>query len=89
MARFELAAPEMAALGEGPTAADIFYELGIRYSVGNSVPTDLVAAHKWFNIAAMKGCKDAIRLRQEVAAGMSPAEIAAAQRAARDWLTSH
>jgi len=89
MARFELAAPEMAALGEGPVAADLFYELGIRYSVGTAVPADLVAAHKWFNIAALKGCKDAIRLRQEIAANMSAAEIAAAQRAARDWLTSH
>jgi hypothetical protein len=89
MARFEMTAPELAAVGQGPAAADLFYELGIRYSVGNSVPADLVAAHKWFNIAALKGCKDAIRWRQEIAATMSPAEIAAAQRAARDWLTAH
>jgi len=90
MARFELTAPEMAALGQGPATADIFYQLGIRYSVGNSIePADLVAAHKWFNIAAMKGCKDAIGLRQEIAANMSPSEIAAAQRAARDWLRAH
>ena len=89
MARFELAVPEMAALGQGPVTGDIFYELGIRYSVGNCVPADLVAAHKWFNIAALKGCKDAIRLRQEIAANMSVVEIAAAQRAARDWLTAH
>ena len=52
-------------------------------------PTDLVSAHKWFNLAAMKGNKDAIELRQEIAANMSPAEIAAAQRAARAWLTTH
>ena len=89
MARFELAAPEMAALGQGSASADLFYELGLRYSVGSSVPADLVAAHKWFNIAALKGCKEAIRWRQEIAVNMSPAEIAAAQRAARDWLTAH
>ena len=89
MARFELTEPDIAAAGQGPATADIFYQLGIRYSVGNSVAADLVAAHKWFNIAALKGCKEAIRLRQEIAAGMSPAEIAAAQRAARDWLTAH
>ena len=89
MARFEMAAPDMAALGQGPAAAEVFYELGIRYSVGNCVPADLVAAHKWFNIAALRGCKEAIHLRQEIAATMSPAEIAAAQRAARDWLTAH
>jgi TPR repeat protein len=89
MARFELAVPEMAALGQGTVTGDVFYELGIRYSVGNCVPADLVAAHKWFNIAALKGCKEAIRLRQEIAANMSAADIAAAQRAARDWLTAH
>jgi uncharacterized protein len=89
MARFEMTAPELAAVGQGPATADLFYQLGIRYSVGISVPADLVAAHKWFNIAALKGCKEAIRSRQEIAANMSPSEIAAAQRAARDWLTAH
>ena len=89
MARFEMTVPEMAGLGQGPANADLFYQLGIRHSVGESGPADLVAAHKWFNIAALKGCKEAIRLRQEVAVNMSPAEIAAAQRAARDWLTAH
>ena len=53
-----------------------------------SVPTDLVTAHKWFNIAALKGNKEAIRLRREIAAEMSDGEIAAAQRAARDWLNA-
>jgi len=48
-----------------------------------------VSAHKCFNIAAMHGNKDAIRLRNEVAAEMSASEIAAAQRAARAWLTRH
>ena len=45
-----------------------------------------VAAHKWFNLAAMKGNQDAVRLRREIAAEMTDAEIAAAQRAARDWI---
>jgi TPR repeat protein len=57
--------------------------------VGNTVPTDFVSAHKWFNLAAMRGNQDAIRLRREVAEQMSDAEIAAAQRAARDWLRAH
>jgi TPR repeat protein len=89
MARFEMTSCDIASSGQAPASADVFYELGIRYSVGNSVPTDLVAAHKWFNIAALKGCREAIQLRQEIAAALSPAEIAAAQRAARDWLTTH
>jgi TPR repeat protein len=89
MARFEMADIDTAALGQAPAGADAFYELGMMYSIGRSVPTDLVMAHKWFNLAAMKGNQDAIRLRQEVAATMSPAEIAQAQRAARAFLTTH
>jgi hypothetical protein len=58
-------------------------------STGQSTPIDLVAAHKWFNIAALRGIKDAVRLRDEVAAEMSAAEIASAQRGARTWPTKH
>jgi TPR repeat protein len=93
MARHEMLDIDNAVLGQAPGAANIgadaFYKLGMMYSVGSSVPADLVSAHKWFNLAAMKGNHDAIRLRQEVAASMSPAEIAAAQRAARAFLTTH
>jgi TPR repeat protein len=85
MARFEMPDLESAMLGQAPATAESFYQLGIKYSVGS----DLVSAHQWFNLAAMKGNKDAIQLRQEIAANMSPAEIAAAQRAARAWLTAH
>jgi hypothetical protein len=89
MARFEILDVESAALGMVNPGADMFYELGMMYSTGRSVPTDLVSAHKWFNIAAMRGNAEAIRLRREVADDMSESEIAAAQRAARDWLTCH
>jgi uncharacterized protein len=86
MARFEILDSSVAPLGEGPAAVDVLFELGMMYSVGRDVPVDLVAAHKWFNLAATKGNAEAIRLRREVADQMSDAEIAAAQRAARDWL---
>ena len=89
MARFEIVNLDAAGLGEAPVATDIFFELGMKYSVGNSVPTDLVSAHKWFNLAAMRGNQDAIRLRREVAEQMNDTEIAAAQRAARDWVRQH
>ena len=89
MARYELAAAEGTSLGQGNAPADMFFELGMMYSTGRSVPADLVTAHKWFNIAAVRGHCDAIRLRVEIAAEMSGAEIAAAQRAARDWLSAH
>ena len=89
MARFEILDNTMAPLGEGPAAGDVLFELGIRYSIGRDVPVDLVTAHKWFNLAAMKGNADAIRLRRKVAIQMSDVDIAAAQRAARDWLRSN
>jgi len=86
MARFEILDSNAAPLGEGPAAGDVLFELGMMCSVGRDVPVDLVSAHKWFNLAAMKGSADAVRLRREIANQMSDPEIAAAQRAARDWL---
>jgi hypothetical protein len=86
MARFEILGSDAAPLGEGPADADMLFELGMTYSVGRDMPVDLIAAHKWFNLAAMKGSIDAIRLRREVASQMSDVDIATAQRAARDWL---
>ena len=86
MARFEIAGIECAALGEAPAGADTFFALGMMYSVGRSVPIDFVSAHKWFNLAAMRGNAEAVRLRREVAGQMSEQEISEAQRAARAWL---
>ena len=88
MARFELVDLDCAPLGNAPGAADSFFELGMMYSVGRSVPVDLVTAHKWFNLAAVRGNAEAIRLRREIAEQMSPVQIAEAQRAARAWLKS-
>jgi len=89
MARFEINDIDRAALGEAPVSADTFFELGMMYSSGRSVPIDYVMAHKWFNLAAMRGNEDAPRLRREIAEQMSEVEIAAAQRAARAWLKAH
>lgn len=66
-----------------------FFELGVNYSCGRQVAADLVEAHKWFNIAAVRGDLEAARRRQEIAAEMSAFEIAAAQRRAREWLSVH
>ncbi len=67
---------------------DVLFERGMYWSSGRAGIVDLVAAHKWFNLAALKGRVDAIPMRREVAEMMSDVEIAAAQRDARDWLTS-
>ena len=66
-----------------------FLQLGIACSTGARSAPDMVAAHKWFNLAAMHGNSEAALLRREIAAEMSAPEIAAAQRAARDWVTLH
>src|SRR3954447_13769285 len=68
---------------------DVLYDLGMLYASGRSGFVDLVAAHKSFNLAALKGRVDAIALRREVAEIMSEAEIAMAQREARAWMTTH
>ncbi|HEY1309435.1 MAG TPA: hypothetical protein VGF02_00675 [Pseudolabrys sp.] len=71
------------------TDADGCFALGMNYSAGAGVSVDLIEAHKWFNIAAMRGHTEAARLRREVAEQMLDAEIGRAQRAARDWLKAH
>jgi len=72
-----------------PADAEGCFVRGMIYSAGAGVSVDLVEAHKWFNIAAMRGHQDAARLRREVAEQMSDAEIGSAQRAARAWLKAH
>ena len=68
---------------------DVLFERGLYWSSGRSGVVNLVAAHKWFNLAALKGRVDAVQMRREVAELMSETEIAAAQREARDWITTH
>ena len=87
MARFELATQDIV---EAPAGGiDAIFELGLNYCSGRDVDVDLVEAHKWFNIAAMRGDIEAARRRQEIASEMSAFEIAAALRRARDWLSVH
>jgi len=69
-----------------PSDADECFALGMICSAGAGTEIDLVEAHKWFNIAAMRGHADAAQLRREIAEQMSDGEIGSAQRAARDWL---
>jgi hypothetical protein len=43
-------------------------------------------AHKWFNLAAVRGIEEAKRWRNTIAAEMNPGQIAQAQKLAREWL---
>jgi len=79
-------AVENAALAGAPEA---LFELGLMYCAGREVELDLVSAHKWFNLAAMRGNEAARRYRTEVARDMTRAQVARAQRLAREWLSHH
>ena len=68
---------------------DVLFERGLYWASGRSGVVNLIAAHKWFNLAAVKGRSDAIQMRREVAELMTDVEIAAAQREARDWMKAH
>ena len=89
MARFEIRNSEMAAMTGGETRADTFCDMGLMYATGRGCDVDLVAAHKWLNIAAIKGCDRAAELRADLAASMSKTDLAMALRAAREWMTMH
>ncbi|WP_075290263.1 sel1 repeat family protein [Pararhizobium arenae] len=88
MARFDIQNASDAAMG-GENRADVFCEMGLMYATGRGCDIDLVAAHKWLNIAAIKGSDRAAALRADLAATMSKTELATALRAAREWMTLH
>ena len=80
---------DTATLVQASAIPDVLFERGLYWASGRSGVVNLVAAHKWFNLAAVKGRSDAIKMRREVAELMSETEIAAAQREARDWMNTH
>jgi TPR repeat protein len=88
MARFEMLDAGFGDIGNS-AQADILFELGMMYATGRDCEVDMVAAHKWFNIAAIKGSDRAVALRGEVAAAMTKMQIARALREAREWMTMH
>jgi len=67
----------------------ILLEMGLKYAIGRDCEIDVVEAHKWLNIAAIRGNQKAERMRNQVAATMSKTELAAALRGAREWMTAH
>ncbi len=88
MARFEMLEAGFGAMGS-TAQADILFELGMMYATGRDCDADVVAAHKWFNIAAIKGSLRGAELRSELSATMCKADIARALREAREWMTMH
>ena len=75
----------IAAAAQGDLTA--LFDLGVAYSTGSQgAETDLIEAHKWFNIAAAQGHEEAAWCRADISEEMTAREIAEAQRRARHWL---
>jgi hypothetical protein len=89
MARLEIPRTGEAEITPNVATADILLELGMMYCSGREVERNYVTAHKWLNLAALKGSEAARLYRLELAREMSVAEIAEAQRQARAWMTMH
>lgn len=89
MAQMELSVVENVENAAQTGTPDALFELGLKYSTGREVDADLVTAHKWFNLAALRGNKAALDYRKELAREMSEFDVAEAQRLAREWLNKH
>jgi TPR repeat protein len=59
--------------------------LGVMYDNGEGVLQDDVTARMWFTLAAAIGFNEAVRKRDMVARRMTPAQLAEAQKLAREW----
>ena len=70
------------------STGDELFRLGLFYSTGQGgAPLDYVSAHMLFNLAALRGSVEAMVYRKELSGEMDPADVAEAQRAARQWLS--
>ena len=65
------------------------FNLGLMYAKGEGVPQYYIAAHLFFNLAGAKGDEEARKARDVLAAKMTAAQIAEAQRRAREWNKKH
>jgi hypothetical protein len=61
------------------------YNLGVMYAEGRGVAQDYVQAYMWFYLAAAQGDAKALKNRDSIAAKMTSAQIAEAQRLEREW----
>jgi TPR repeat protein len=61
------------------------YNLGVFYDNGLGVPQNYVTAYMWLNLSAAQGREGAATFRDLIARRMTPAQIAEAQKLAREW----
>ena len=63
--------------------------LGFMYANGRGVQRDIVQALMWTNLAALRGSSRAVTNREIYESSMTPAQVAEAQRLAREWNAAH
>ncbi len=61
------------------------YNLGEMYMLGRGVPQDYTQAYMWVALAAAQGNEKAPGIRDILESVMTPAQLAEAQRLAREW----
>ena len=68
------------------------FNLGLKYLNGEGVPQDYARAYGWLNLAAARfpaseqsARDEAVEMRDEAASLLTPADLARAQRWAREW----
>jgi TPR repeat protein len=71
------------AAAQGGAGAE--YNLGGMYANGKGVERNYIIAHMWFNLAAAQGVQGAERNRDGVARQMTAAQVAEAEKLAREW----
>ena len=71
------------AAAQGEAKAQFY--LGMQSSFGQGGPMDLVQAYMWYSLAAGNGNAHAPGYRDDVARQMTTAQIAEAQKRAREW----
>jgi uncharacterized protein len=59
--------------------------LGTMYQTGYGVQQDYVQAHMWYNLSAAQGWGAAAENRTMLERAMTPAQVAEAQKLAREW----
>lgn len=64
---------------------DSQYNLGILAAQGLGMPTNLEESYKWFSLAANSGDKDSADKRDQIAAVLTPAQLAKAKGAVELW----
>jgi uncharacterized protein len=67
--------------GDAPAQSNI----GGLYAIGQGVPKNYISAYTWLSLSAAQGNQIAIKRRDIIARHMTPAQIAKAQKLAREW----